>query len=638
MSSSTAGQTPTTSSSKFNTILDAALTEYKKTAGSDLLAHPLATEVNQCDSIDAISAILERQAREFKQFRDGDRRLMKWINPMVDVLSTFSETLGRVASMAFPPAGAVFTGIGVLLAVVSLEQGRALLWSEMRGLRTSTDHLRLGDAALAERFVAVCKDLEGITMSTEAPEDSERQHHMPDEFSREMEKVRELERKRAEIVSQIRALPMFENFLRAVPFDALQNAAACGPVVIINHCRYRCDILIVLLGTPPIHIPTATDFYSRTIKLKDLLLSTRTKHALESKCYQRALRSVLLELYELVGRPVIEKLHQLGIPEQSRVWWCPTSVLCSLPLHAAGPIESAGGSGKREIDVVQKLAPTPATTTTLLGPRATRASVMKHLPHHCIAHFACHATLAPDRPFDTAFLLHDPSTLSLLDIMRTARRHSTTAEFAMLSVCHAAEWTDPHTPDEALHLTAAMQYCGFRSAVGTLWAMADTDGPDLAEQFYRRVFATQERDVGLGERTARALRDGVRRMRKKGVSLERWERRRWPLRDVRVLSLQGGIGVVKMSLPPAVEASRKQKNGFDTPITVARLDTILFFSSFFVSWEDPRRVRRVVELAHQGQVVTGHHGTVRTLGLDFASYGRRLIDVATHGKVIYPST
>ncbi|KAF8266422.1 hypothetical protein EI94DRAFT_1733163, partial [Lactarius quietus] len=33
--------------------------------------------------------------------------------------------------------------------------------------------------------------------------------------------------------------------------------------------------------------------------------------------------------------------------EQSRVCWCPTSVLCSLFSHAAGPIESAGGGGKR---------------------------------------------------------------------------------------------------------------------------------------------------------------------------------------------------------------------------------------------------------------------------------------------------
>ena len=96
------------------------------------------------------------------------------------------------------------------------------------------------------------------------------------------------------------------------------------------------------------------------------------------------------------------------------------------------------------------------------------------------------------------------------------------AELAVLSVCHAAEWTDAHVPDEALHLTAAMQFCGFRCAVGTLWAMADTDGSELAEQFYRRVFAEEARGVSLGERSARALRDAVRRIRRKGVSLERW--------------------------------------------------------------------------------------------------------------------
>jgi hypothetical protein len=94
----------------------------------------------------------------------------------------------------------------------------------------------------------------------------------------------------------------------------------------------------------------------------------------------------------------------------------------------------------------------------------------------------------------------------------------------MLSVCHAAEWTDAHVPDEALHLTAAMQFCSFRCATGTLWAMADTDDGDLrlAVQFYRRVFAEDVRGVPLGERSARALREAVRRMRRKGVSLERW--------------------------------------------------------------------------------------------------------------------
>ena len=31
-------------------------------------------------------------------------------------------------------------------------------------------------------------------------------------------------------------------------------------------------------------------------------------------------------------------LWVLGMPEQSQIWWCPTSVLCSLPLHTMGLI------------------------------------------------------------------------------------------------------------------------------------------------------------------------------------------------------------------------------------------------------------------------------------------------------------
>ena len=102
MSSSIVGQTPRIPSSDFNLILDAALKEYKKKTGVQLLEHPLAAQVEQCDSISAISAILEDQAREFQQFRDGDLRSMKWINPMVDYLSRFSETLGVVASIVRP--------------------------------------------------------------------------------------------------------------------------------------------------------------------------------------------------------------------------------------------------------------------------------------------------------------------------------------------------------------------------------------------------------------------------------------------------------------------------------------------------------------------------------------------------------
>jgi CHAT domain-containing protein len=453
-------------------------------------------------------------------------------------------------------------------AVESLERGRTLLWSEMRGLRMPIDQLWASDdATLAERYVAISRELEDITTSGEAPEMDPRKHvqddhQHPDSFSRMMKRVHILERERGEIIDQIRTLPGFKDFLKAIPFETIQTAAACGPVIIINHCVFRCDILIILHSAAPVLIPTTERFYTRTAQLKKELLDTRATYKLESRQYQHSLRSVLSELYELVGRPVLEKLNELGIPEQSRVWWCPTSVLCSLPLHAAGPIESEDGvkryfsdvyvssytpslsaliesrkgithsteppsllivgdlflPGVRgEIEVIHKLV---QSATTLIGAKTTRAMVMKHLPNHRMVHFACHGSLESERPFDTAFLLRGEDRLSLLDIVRS---RLSSAEFAFLSACHAAEWTDTDTPDEALHLTAAMQYCGFRSAVGTLWAMADTDGRDLSEHFYKRIFAEEERGVSIGERSARALRDSVQKLRsKKEMTLERW--------------------------------------------------------------------------------------------------------------------
>src|SRR6266850_7308059 len=42
-------------------------------------------------------------------------------------------------------------------------------------------------------------------------------------------------------------------------------------------------------------------------------------------------RSVLKELHEQIGQPVINRLQELGIPKHSRILWYATSVFCSLP-------------------------------------------------------------------------------------------------------------------------------------------------------------------------------------------------------------------------------------------------------------------------------------------------------------------
>ena len=85
------------------------------------------------------------------------------------------------------------------------------------------------------------------------------------------------------------------------------------------------------------------------------------------------------------------------------------------------------------------------------------------------------------------------------------------AEFALLSACHTAELTDGRIVGEAQHLTAAMQFCGFRSVVCTIWAMADTDGQDLAEHIYKSPFFGGHESIPCHEK---ALRDAMQKLRR----------------------------------------------------------------------------------------------------------------------------
>lgn len=461
-------------------------------------------------------------------------------------------------------------------AIETLERGRALLWSEMRGLRTAIDQLLKANSSLAEKFANINRELETVTTSVlsggdvevgdgEEPvgDDTDRM----DSFGHLVVKQRKLLEKRDALISQIQRLPGLEGFSKTPSFDTLRSAASRGPVVIINHSEWRSDMLVLLHDSPPSLIPTPEDFYDRASRLKDQLLNAQKKCGLDSRQYELALRSVLADLYQLVGRPVIDKLCQLGIPEQSRIWWCPTSVFCSLPLHAMGPVPS-GDNIKRyfsdlyissytttlsaliqsrnpgahapvppslllvaqpdatlpgvrgEIKVVQGLG---VQATSLVSKGATCTTVVDGLRNHPFVHFACHGTLETGKPFDASFELYGDERLSLLDIVKT---QLPAAEFAFLSACHTAELTDESIADEGLHLAAAMQYCGFRSVVGTMWAMADTDGRDLARDFYRSMLSSRQ-DQGVAyyeyERSAKALRDSVQRLRgKRGVTLERW--------------------------------------------------------------------------------------------------------------------
>ncbi|KAH8995796.1 CHAT domain-containing protein [Lactarius hatsudake] len=412
-------------------------------------------------------------------------------------------------------------------AIETLEKGRALLWSQMRHFRTSVDQLLEADLDLGHKFTTVNRDLEELTKSIppshklSIDDGATDDLRAVDPFGRLLLKQRMLLKGRDNLVSQIQALPGFDSFLKSPSFDTLRSAASSGPVIIINHSSWRSDILILLHNTSSSLIPAPHDFCDRASALRDKLLESRVKYGLSSSDYDETLASVLAELYELVGKPVIDRLRQLQVPEQSRIWWCPTSAFCSLPLHAMGPIPSDDGEKRYFLDLyicsytptlsaliqsrtrgssqrssnrpsillvaqpdpslptvdgeIQVVRALDTDVTGLISEAATPAAVIDCFHHHQFVHFACHGRLEAGKPFDAGFELHGGERLTLLDIVRS---DLPTAEFAFLSACHTAE------------------YCGFKSVVGTMWAMVDEDGRDLAEYFYKTLFSCFEASRG----------------------------------------------------------------------------------------------------------------------------------------------
>ena len=90
-------QTPATaapsSESRFQTIFQAALKSYQKQTKKDLLTHPLASQLQSCNSTSATLTILQDQVREFDKSRIADERLTKWLGPTVNVLCAFSAAV-----------------------------------------------------------------------------------------------------------------------------------------------------------------------------------------------------------------------------------------------------------------------------------------------------------------------------------------------------------------------------------------------------------------------------------------------------------------------------------------------------------------------------------------------------------------
>ena len=396
-------------------------------------------------------------------------------------------------------------------AVELLEQGRGVFWSQLTRLRPPLDDVIASGPVgkmLADEFTR-----QTLVIRTALGSPGAGQHDEVYRLNVELQRV----------ITSIRELAGFSRFLLPPLFSDLQQAAREGPVIIVNASEYGCDALVVLVDRDPHHIPLSiTKDGVRGLSSK---LGTLTVHA-KSMDVTRDLAILLRELWDEVVSPIVDFLQTIH-PIRSRIWWCPTAEFSLLPLHAAGPyrkgqrnlanlyissytptltalirarlhdpphserkqfvgIGQATAKGENElVSVATELANIEqrvgglATFSHVEGQESCIARVSEELSKNEWVHFACHGI--PDRkhPFESAFALYDGH----FTIERIMRCELENAEFAYLSACHTTVG-DEESPDEVMHLASAMQFAGFRSVIGTMWAVDDGETNKITSVFY----------------------------------------------------------------------------------------------------------------------------------------------------------
>ncbi|KAG8741255.1 hypothetical protein FRC10_003135 [Ceratobasidium sp. 414] len=443
-------------------------------------------------------------------------------------------------------------------AVEYLEQGRSVLWRQTLELRSSLESLHNVSPSLADQLGAVVKELDGNAgiQSVSVYSSSVWGVQDPDRILRYN---RELAEQYESLLSQIRKLDGFEDFLRPFKFSDTEGVSSDGPVVVVNLCDEACDAL-VLLESGIHHVPLPADFDELTMIRSNVLTAAARVMYDKGSEMDSILPSVLRLLWASVVEPILDFFESRGtVPK--RVFWC-IAGLSDLPIHAAGPYKSGGinlpdilissytptvsalirarqAKAKSSLDKPRVLAvaqtevggfsPLPYATeevlamkqleivsTELLDQEATPHSVLNHLKSHSWAHLCCHGTTNAQLPLLSAFHLHH-GPLTIESLMRT---ELPSADFAFLSACHSAEGSV--VQNESMSLASAIQVAGFRSIVATMYAIGDDDGPVVARTLYEYLFRDQTGTVDSSE-AAIGLNKAIRVLRKAKVPMHRWD-------------------------------------------------------------------------------------------------------------------
>ncbi|KAJ2913898.1 hypothetical protein MD484_g6511, partial [Candolleomyces efflorescens] len=475
-----------------------------------------------------------------------------------------------------------------------LERGRGVVWNQLRGLRPSLEKIQSHSPVIAARLKSLTQRLKLSGGRQKALKDRKLETYeekvaLYEEEATQARSSQEYE----EILHKVRGeIPGFENFgLPLNPREWPYNLPFSGPTVLINTTGVGVAIAFIPGTIRPkvIMLPDINDEKTEQLQdrlkaaLRDSQLLRRTDSAVLDESKERAVRphgkfkrspsvqlaDILRTLWKQLVKPILDYLGIMRSENPtSRIWWCPTGALTSLPLHAAGIYNGAEPESISDYAVssyiptvttlmdrvessrrvVEKGATTkvclvsepnapglphiPGTKTEiarieeLLGGRpdiaatrledkeCTKEAMLAAMENHNWIHLACHGSQNQDAPMKSGFALAD-GRLELSRIIECDLKH---AEFAFLSACETSAG-DVTLSDESVHLAAAMLAIGYQGVVGTMWSIGDREAPQFAVDFYRELLARSGEVDGRrrldSEQAAYALHYAIRQLRKR---------------------------------------------------------------------------------------------------------------------------
>ncbi|PNP58764.1 hypothetical protein FNYG_15026 [Fusarium nygamai] len=459
-------------------------------------------------------------------------------------------------------------------ALECLEQGRAIIISQMLDDRSDLSSLRQGHPQLANRYQSLVDEVNAPIRQT-TPDAAEVLLR-----KRRQEAVAELDT----CLKEIRCAPGHERFMLGQTVAEMQECIAEGRIIVINITDFRSDAIIISSNSlRTVVLPKLSASEARSWASKDWLTKKKSKQRGKNDQFL----NYLSWLWDACVKHIVAEISASQThPSDSlpRVWWIGSGLASWMPFHAAGihterskenayckmissytPSIKALAYAQNQAKRAQEALVAQDTNTMLIAamPTSPKGPGDKNAPNNLpgveeemreilnltrshmrtiaykhpsadqvledlktcrIAHFACHGISDILDPSKSGLILQKSAgpdealEQDRLTVQRVSDLRLRYAQIAYLSACSTAENKAARLSDEVIHVVSGFQVAGYPHVVGCLWPAGDSECVEVSKRFYSLILQRNQSTIN-NNKVASALQEAVMAVRADDLSM-----------------------------------------------------------------------------------------------------------------------